>query len=355
MSTPARRPGGSWISQSYDKLVLVVVLAALLVSALLLVVKVGGNRRAFDRETWAQAQSAGQAAQPVDVSAYTNLLGQLAQPYQIPQQNRRMMVGEVRVASIPDGAPIAFNATTDPFTGQPQPAVNFDPDSDGDKLSDKVELALGLNPSDPSDAAADLDGDGYSNVEESQAGTNLNDPASFPPPIAKLRLARTVVNPFKFRFLGISRLADGDRYQLNLRTLERTYFARLNDVVEGFKVASYEEKADGGPTLVLDQGGKTIRLIQGRVINQDARSAVLVFLIDGTRMGVRIGDVFKLKDRSYKVVDIKDDRVLIRDEQEGRDTVVGPLSDEERGRLQGGSASSPAASPFNVPPAGRQP
>ncbi len=37
-------------------------------------------------------------------------------------QQRRMMVGELRVASIPDGAPIAYNATKDPFTGAPSPA-----------------------------------------------------------------------------------------------------------------------------------------------------------------------------------------------------------------------------------------
>lgn len=353
MSAQARRPGGSWISQSYDKLVLVIVLVALLVSAVLLVLRVGGNRRAFDRETWAQPQG-GQAAQPVDVSGYTNLLGQLAQPYQIPAANRRMLVGDVRVASIPDGAPIPFNATTDPFSGAPQPAVNFDPDSDGDGLSDKVELTLGLNPSDPADASADLDSDGYTNLEESQAGTDLNSATNFPPPAAKLRLVRTVVNPFKFRFLGISRLPDGDRYQLNLRTLERTYFAKLGDEVEGFKVQTYDEKAADGPTLVLDQAGQKIRLIQGRVINQEARSAILVFLLDGARMRVQMGDVFKLKDRSYKVVDIKDDRVLIRDEQEGRDTVVGLLSDEERMRLQSGIAA-PSAPSLGTPPGGRLP
>jgi hypothetical protein len=39
-------------------------------------------------------------------------------------------------------------------------------DDDADGLTNAWELAFGLNPSDPSDAALDLDGDGYSNIEE---------------------------------------------------------------------------------------------------------------------------------------------------------------------------------------------
>lgn len=355
MSGAARRPGGSWISQSYDKLALVVVLAVLLVSAILLVTRIGGNRRAFDQGTWAQAASAGQRATPIDTSAITAAVEQVRAPFQVAAQNRRMMVGELRVASIPDGAPIPYGATANPFTGQPQPSVDDDPDSDGDGISDKLEMVAGLNPGDPSDALGDLDADGYNNLEEIQSGTDLRLASDFPPPVAKLRLFRTLVNPFKLRFLGISRLPDGDRFQLNLRTLERTYFPRMGEEVEGYKLTSYDEKAPEGPTLTMQQGGATIRLVQGRVINQEARMALLVFLLDGTRMRTQMGETFKLKDLSYKVVDIKEDRVVIRDEQEGKETTVNLLSDEERRRLQGGGATGPSSALPGASPPGRQP
>ena len=46
-------------------------------------------------------------------------------------------------------------------------------DSDSDGIPDNVEIAAGLNPNDPSDAALDLDGDGISNLDEFRLGTSL--------------------------------------------------------------------------------------------------------------------------------------------------------------------------------------
>jgi hypothetical protein len=49
-------------------------------------------------------------------------------------------------------------------------------DSDADGIPDDVEIALGLNPNDPTDALADFDTDGLSNLAETQAGTDIRNP-----------------------------------------------------------------------------------------------------------------------------------------------------------------------------------
>jgi len=54
----------------------------------------------------------------------------------------------------------------------PTPGANLVLDTDGDGIPDAAELALGLNPNDPLDAALDPDGDGATNLQEYLAGTD---------------------------------------------------------------------------------------------------------------------------------------------------------------------------------------
>jgi len=186
-----------------------------------------------------------------------------------------------------------------------------------------------------------LDGDGFSNLEEFLGKSDPSLATDTPPPPAKLRLVRAQVIPFKLRFLGVSRISDNEvRYQLNLRTLERTYFPRMNEEVEGYTVVAYDEKGPDGPVLTLQQGDKRINLVQGRVVDQQARTAALVFLVDGQRFRVNIGEGITLLGREYKVIDISDMRVVIRDEEAGRDYMVDPLSADERDALSTGAVRS---------------
>lgn len=332
----ARKPSG-FLKLHYDKLAMVGVIVLVLISVAILLIRIGqhgGGQRLDDL-----APTQPRSVEAFDATPLRALADAIARPYQIPPEQRRMLVGEARVSSIPDGLPIPVDAQICPFTGTPQPAAlsQAEIDSDGDGIPDEVERKHGLNPNDPDDALGDLDGDGFSNLEEYLASSNMSDPADFPPPAAKLRLVRTQVNPFKLRFVGTSQMPNGDvRYQLNLRSLERTYFVRLNETVEGFSVVSYDAATADGPTLVLNQGDKTIRLVQGRVRDEQAYTALLVFLVDGKPIRCNIGDAITLLDSTYKVVDILSDRVVIRDGETGRDIDIGVISNEERDRLSAG-------------------
>ena len=57
---------------------------------------------------------------------------------------------------------------------------NADSDDDNDGLPDEYELANGLDPLNPEDAASDNDGDGATNIEEYEAGTDPNNADSVP-------------------------------------------------------------------------------------------------------------------------------------------------------------------------------
>ncbi len=150
-------------------------------------------------------------------------------------------------------------------------------------------------------------------------------------------MVRLVSNPFKLRFQGAATLPGGKvRYQLNLRSLERTYFVDIGDELEGVKVMEYVPESPDGPTMILKQGDTIIRLMKGREVTKFERVADLVFLIDLTWFRVRVTDPIKLKDQEYKVIDIRRDGVLIRDVKTKKDVLVGPLSESERTALQSG-------------------
>ena len=70
---------------------------------------------------------------------------------------------------------VLIQATHEGTSGFTSVRVVLSADSDGDGLSDDLELALGLNPNNAADALEDIDKDGASNRDEGLSGTNLRD------------------------------------------------------------------------------------------------------------------------------------------------------------------------------------
>jgi hypothetical protein len=81
-------------------------------------------------------------------------------------------------------------------------------------------------------------------------------------------------------------------------------------------------------------------LPRGKVREGHELVADMVFLIDKSILRLRAGEVFKLKDLEYKVLEMRRDSVLVRDIASNKDTLVGPLSDSEKSALMSGSAQA---------------
>ena len=99
-------------------------------------------------------------------------------------------------------------------------------DSDADGLPDHYELAHGLNPEDPSDAALDFDGDGFSNLQEYLAGTDPLSAGS----VFRVLSAMDTTNGFCLRFSSVA----GRNYQLQgAEDLRLAAWMRIGEITPG--------------------------------------------------------------------------------------------------------------------------
>ncbi|HOO21047.1 MAG TPA: hypothetical protein PLJ99_04890 [Kiritimatiellia bacterium] len=342
----APRNRKEWFREHYEKVLLLLALIALLFSSAWLVkdIQAGKERAAFSlsRIGWRGSPVAIQDTVPFD-TVLAEARSVATTPLTITP---RSLVSELRVSCVKCGRPIPYNAEECPFCVAEQPPI-IDIrtlDTDGDGIPDNEELALGMDPQNPTDAAQDLDGDGFTNLEEIRDGTDPRDPDSMPDPVVKLRIARIRPVPFVLRYVGTQRMPDGSlRFLLNLQSLERSYFAKLGDVVLGYKVEEHNPEGTQGETLTMvrQSDKRPVVLVKGRPVTEQELAILFVSLLDRRSLPVqRLNDVFDFRGVEYKVVDIHRDSVVIQNVKTGEDVTIPLISSEERAAL-----APPAAAP----------
>jgi hypothetical protein len=210
-----------------------------------------------------------------------------------------------------------------------------------------------LNYKDPNICEADDDNDGWTNAEEFRFKTKPKDPNSHPQITDYLFFKEIVRNEFKLRFKGLVRSSDGRiTFEINVRDFEFTYFNTIGEQIasgdrkENYRIESYEPKSEEvfDPSLNakrtvdvstltlsrLDDGSKVV-LVIGKTATETTLGARLINKLD--KLNERVFQVakeeeFKIHGETYKVVDIKNDGVLISDSLKQEFYITAPKTGE---------------------------
>ncbi len=339
---------GTRIKEQYDKVIAFAVLLLLLASLVYLGVKVGLIRQMqADFDGWLRSRRpTNPNAEVIAPDAYNAASQSLAEPFQLDHAtwtNVLMFVPETRFNCRECRLPVHIEAANCPFcqteVEEPEPP---NPDPDGDGMPTVWEERYGLDPFDPADAAKDNDNDGYTNLAEYKESTDPTDPDSRPAAVERLVLEKISGKRFGLRFNSRIKDASGNyKFGLNYRLPDgttKTDFAKIGDTVAGFTLKAYEEKmvqvekpfkrtADLSELTLTTEDGQTIVLVKGKArLHVELTAHLMLTLPDGSvkRQAVKKDEVFELDGVKHTVIaiDVAEGRVVIRDEQRGREIVV---------------------------------
>ena len=345
--------------RQYDKLIAVAVLIILLIS-LFYLTRAGAARKeeesGYDRQLAALKPTSG-AIQAIDMADYEAASRLARSPLQLdmPQlQKAGFLTPERRVTCVSVAClkPIPYSAEKCPFCGAKQPLApefNTERDSDGDGIPDRVEIALGLNPLDASDAKGDLDGDGFSNLEEYLAKTDPKDPKSHPALVNLLRVKELRGKRLPLIFSGVNRMPDG-KYQLVFNQVgaqAHTFWVKEGERIGGtngmYVAGKVEVKSEervnpnmNGLKTRVDVSTVVVKRVSDNKeltlkINEVGKNtdveAVIVLPLDNSEYSVLENGTFKVRDETYRVVSVDSaaTTVLIENEANGQQKVVRKL------------------------------
>ena len=213
------------ILRQYDRLIAVVVLAAVAISLLYLIV-FGLQARDKEEKFNTSVSAPDTEVKPAeDFSALQAAIAAVGKPdpastlkVRASAEDPDLFTPERRVFCIKCASPITFEgedrdvAQKCPFCGAAQPVkekIDYSTvDSDEDGLPDVWETANKLDPNDPADADADNDSDGFTNAQEYQAKTDPNDAKSHPAYDGFLRVGEISGTKVPLRVINAMRLPD---------------------------------------------------------------------------------------------------------------------------------------------------
>ena len=343
----ARTEKTNIIRKHYDKLLVVVVLFALLLS-LAALISLSNSQRRKEQEFTARIDSLKPKfpkAEEIDLAVFESTMAAVKKPIELTPGN--LLVASERVACVSCGWPIKMDDAVCTYCSakQPEEVDKTGWDSDGDGMPDDYETQHGLNPVDPADAGGDLDKDAFTNLEEFIANTNPTDPKSFPPRVDFLRVDKIDAIQFPFVLKGKQTLGAG-QYAFQLNEGDRSYFVRIGQEVNksGWKAVSYtnrvmEVKTRGLPdrqvvviVLSLTNGSEHVELVEGGGPVWNTSEVTLICEKDPERTPIVVKDreSFTFDGDTYTVVRIAKDKdsttgsVLIRQASTQRDIKVPP-------------------------------
>jgi hypothetical protein len=343
--------------RQYDKFIVVAVLVVLLIS-LFYLTRAGAARKQeeadYDRQLNA-LKPAVVSAQAMDMSAYDAGVRLIRMPFQLDKDQALQsgfMTPERRVSCVNVACkkPIPYAAEKCPFCGTKQPVapeLNTERDSDKDGIPDRVELALGLNPQDPSDAKGDLDNDGFSNLEEFLAKTDPKDPKSHPALVVLLRVKELRGKRLPLIFSGVNTMPNGQKQLVfNLVGAQaRTVWLKEGDqigdtgyVIKKVEIKSEEHENPNMPGIKTRKDVSSVlikRLSDNKEvtlrINEGGKAtdveAVIVLTLDNSEYTVLENGTFKVRDETYRVISIDSaaTSVVIENVSNGQQKIVRKL------------------------------
>ncbi len=213
----ASQKKSAFLTEHYDKLVLVAALAVLVAALAALLVGAGSSKAEsakFARRIQALSNLERRNVQVVPGLLFAAAREAARTSYAMSGTNVAFLVAPERVSCVKCAQPIPIDADVCHWCSAEQPSetVTVDEtwDSDSDGMPDEWEKKYSLDPF-SDDSGLDPDTDGFTNLEEFQGGTDPKDAKSHPARFAFLRVSSIDVEPFPFGFNGSKmKGADGE-------------------------------------------------------------------------------------------------------------------------------------------------